>query len=342
MSRRTHDVPSPERPPAEIELPGTHLEPGEAPRGRNHRMLRRVVVAAIAVVLLVLGSIIGYGVYLDHLVQSSLTRESLLPSDHGTADGASRDDGPMNILVVGSDKRHGESVGRSDVMVVAHLDGARRHVTLIHLPRDMQVPIPGHGSDKINAAYALGGSTLLVRTVQDLMGITINHVAITDFDGFTAMTDAIGGIDVDVAEASPGFPVGRAHLDGSQALAFVRERYHLAEGDISRGRRQQAFLKGLLLKAVSGQTVGDPRKATAFVDAVARHTTVDDQLTADVVRSLAVQMRSLRGGDISFVTAPISGFATRPDGAAIDVVDLPRMKALGAALAEDRMSTFRG
>ena len=80
---------------------------------------------------------------------------------------------------------------------------SRSAVTLVHLPRDMQVAIPGHGSDKINAAFALGGAPLLVSTVQDLLGVHIDHVAITGFEGFKAMTEALGGVDVEVEESSP-------------------------------------------------------------------------------------------------------------------------------------------
>ena len=129
---------------------------------------------------------------------------------------------------------------------------------MIHFPRDLYVDIPGRGKDKINAAYAYGGEPLLVQTMENLLKIRIHHVAKTNFEGFKNMTDAVGGVRVYAEEASNGTgnggPVviskGWNDLNGEQALAFVRERYTLSEGDISRGRRQLAFIKALMLKAI--------------------------------------------------------------------------------------------
>lgn len=325
----------------------------ETPSERGPRRRRRAWVAVLAVLTAfvmvgVLGGA-GYALYLDRLVDRSLTRQDLLPDQAPAALGTPQPQSParspqagdaLNMLLVGTDERPGESRGRSDVMVVVHIDRSRSQVTLTHLPRDMQVAIPGHGEDKINAAYAYGGAPLLVRTVQNMLSMRIDHVVHIDFEGFRAMTDAVGGVEVDVAEGSPDFPAGRRQLDGAAALAFVRERYTLPEGDISRGRRQQAFLKGMMLKALSAQTLADPRRLTAFVEAAASNSTVDSSMTTETVRSLALELRSLRGGDIRFITAPITGFATRADGASIDVVDPARMKQLGRALALDDMSSY--
>lgn len=313
--------------------------------------MRRALVGALVLVLVAVGAVAAYAVYLDRLVAGALTHEALLPATDRGARPAGAAPAPtrqsaageaLNILVIGSDRLPGDAVGRSDVMVLVHLDRSRSAVTLVHLPRDMQVAIPGRGSDKINAAFAYGGAPLLVETVQGLLGVTIDHVAITDFDGFKAITTAVGGVDVHVAEASPGFPVGTTRLEGERALLFVRERYHLSEGDISRGRREQAFLSGLLLRAVSPQTIADPRAITALLEAGARHTTVDRELTMDKIRSLVLELRSLRAGDIRFITAPITGYATRADGASIDVVDTARMAQLGRALALDDVGSYTG
>lgn len=320
----------------------------QGPRPRRRAWVTVLAVLTTVVMVGVLGAA-GYAFYLDRLVDRSLTRQDLLPDQAPTALGTPQPQSParspqagdaLNMLFVGTDERPGESRGRSDVMVVVHVDRNRSRVTLVHLPRDMQVAIPGHGEDKINAGYAYGGAPLLVRTVQDMLGMRIDNVVQIGFEGFRAMTDAVGGVEVDVAEGSPAFPAGRRQLDGAAALDFVRERYTLPEGDISRGRRQQAFLKGILLKALSAQTLADPRRLTAFVEAAASNATVDSSMTTETVRSLALELRSLRGGDIRFITAPISGFATRADGASIDVVDIARMKQLGKALALDDMSSY--
>lgn len=323
---------------------------GSKKRQGKRKWLRAILLTLVGLILVTGGTIGGYAIYLDRKVDSSLSREDLLPEQAAPPGGkhtptvtrAPEAGDAMNILLIGTDERPGEGRGRSDVMVLVHINRARSGISLIHLPRDMQVPIPGHGPDKINASYARGGAPLLVSTVQELLNVRIDHVAQIGFDGFKAMTDAVGGVDVDVREASPGFEVGTTHLDGARALTFVRERYRLSEGDISRGRRQQAFLKGLILKATSAQTIADPRRLTSLIESAASHATVDRSFTTGDIRSLAFELRSVRGRDIRFITAPITGYATRPDGASIDVIDPARMKQLGHALTVDDMDSYKG
>jgi LCP family protein required for cell wall assembly len=206
------------------------------------------------------------------------------------------------------------------------------------------VSVPGHGKDKINAAFAYGGAPLLVQTLQGLVGVPIDHVAIVGFDGFQRMTDAVGGVTLYVEEASNSggvvFTKGYQHVNGAAALAFVRERHQLSEGDISRGRRQQAFIKALLLKALSREVLTNPIELAQFVDAGTSNLTVDQAFTVAQMRSEAFSLRNLRGRDVAFVTAPFTGFGTAPNGGSIDIVDAPGMQALGTALQNDAMSTY--
>ena len=189
---------------------------------------------------------------------------------------------------------------------------------MIHFPRDLYVDIPGHGKDKINAAYAYGREPLLVQTMENLLKIRIHHVAKTNFEGFKNMTDAVGGVRVYAEEASNGTgnggPVvikkGWNDLDGEQALAFVRERYTLSEGDISRGRRQLAFIKALMMKAISKETVTNPVKIAKFTDAATKNLVLDQHLSISQLRDYAVSLRNIRADDVVFATAPFSGFGT--------------------------------
>ena len=250
----------------------------------------------------------------------------------------------QNILFIGSDARAGLAGARSDVIVLMHVSGDRKKVTLVHFPRDLYVSVPGHGKDKINAAFAYGGAPLLVRTLQDLVGVPIDHVAISNFEGFKNMTDAVGGVNVYVEEPSNEggvvFRKGFQEMNGTQALAFVRERHQLSEGDISRGRRQQAFIKALLLKSLSKDVLTNPVKLAQFVDAGTKNLIVDDEFTVGEMRSEAFSMRNLRGKDVSFVTAPFNGFGTSPVGASIDILDEPGMRELGDALQNDAMADY--
>ncbi|MGE9808626.1 LCP family protein [Janibacter sp. G1551] len=347
---------------------------------RGGHRLRRVVIALLAFVLLLGVGAFGFATFLSQRADDNLTRESLLPGDSAGADGGAGPSGSdpnavpelkltdkdkkavtwparalvsgkgENYLVIGSDARPGETVSRSDVIVLAHVAADHSRVDLIHFPRDLYVPIRGHGQDKINAAYAYGGAPLLVTTLQDLVGVKIDHVAKVDFEGFKNMTDAVGGVRVYAEEASNGSgnggPVvikqGWNDLDGEQALAFVRERYQLSEGDISRGRRQQAFIKALMLKTLQPEVIANPVKLTGFLDAATQNTVVDQDFTMGEMRSRLLALRSVRSDDIHFITAPFSGFGMTSGGASIDILDVNGMLNLSSALRSDDMGSFQG
>ena len=318
---------------------------------KKRRRLRRALAITLALVLLiVVGGAAAYVLFLNHTVSKNVKHDALLPTPGvDGADAAPTKNpaakGAQNILIIGSDARAGLAGARSDVIVIMHVADDRKTVTLVHFPRDLWVSVPGHGKDKINAAFAYGGSPLLVRTLQDLVGVPIDHVALVDFEGFKNMTDAVGGVNVYAEEASNSrgysFHKGYNQMDGAAALVFVRERKQLSEGDISRGRRQQAFIKALMLKSLSKDVLTNPVKLAQFVDAATSNLTVDNGFSVADMRSEAISMRNLRGKDIAFVTAPFSGFGTSPGGASIDVVDEAGMKALGEALQNDTMDTYR-
>lgn len=318
---------------------------------KKNRRTRRVIIGVIAAVLLLTaGTGAGYLGYLNHTVTSQVKHEALMPPAKPGESVPAKDPAAgkaLNVLLVGSDSRGAVANGRSDVIMLMHISSDRKKAHLVHFPRDLYVSVPGHGKDKINAAYAYGGPQLLVRTLQDLVDVPLDHVALIDFDGFKAMTDALGGVSVYAEEASTeanaeGGPiqVGVNHLNGDAALAFVRERKQLSEGDISRGRRQQAFIKALMVEALSKETLTSPVRFAQFVGAGSRNLTVDNDFSVSDMRSQALELRDLRSKDIVFITAPFSGFGTSPTGASIDIVDEGRMARLSAALRSDKMSTF--
>ena len=173
----------------------------------------------------------------------------------------------VNILLLGSDRRPGESwANRSDAIVVIHLDPERQRVALLSLPRDLIVPIPGYGQARINAVTVYGdmypdlggGIALARRTVSEYLGIPIDYVLRTDFHAFTAAVDAIGGVDIDVPTAiyDPAYPTldygymvaafdpGVQHMDGDAALIYARVRH--SDSGYARNRRQQQILLSIL------------------------------------------------------------------------------------------------
>lgn len=322
---------------------------------RRPRWGRRFLVVVASLLALTLVATGGFVVFLDRKVSNNITQEDLLPK---AAPSATLPDGSavqipqsgvgQNYLIIGSDARPGETASRSDVIVLVHVPKDKKTVQLVHFPRDLYVPIPGRKKDKINAAYAYGGAPLLVSTLQNLLGVKIDHVAKTDFEGFRNMTDAVGGVRVYAEEASSGgggptdiaIKEGWNNLNGAQALAFVRERYELSEGDISRGRRQQAFIKALMLKVLSREVITNPIKLTNFIDAATDNLVVDQGLSVGTMRSEAISLRNLRSGDVVFITAPFTGFGTAPDGGSIEVLDESGMTALGAKLRSDEMDDY--
>lgn len=309
---------------------------------------RRILtgVGVLAVLGLIAG--LGFGAFINQTASSNVTTENLLgdpspsiPAVPGTG---------QNILLIGSDARPDDKASRSDVILLAHITEAKDKVYLISFPRDLYVDIPGKGKNKINAAYAFGGAPLLVSTLQQLLGVKIDHVAKTDFEGFKRMTNAVDGVQVWVEEPSTAtgsdgkkytYTKGWNSMDGDSALAFVRQRKELSEGDISRGRRQQAFLKALMVKTMKPATLGNPVKAAQLVNAGTKDLVIDETWSVDQIRSTGWDMRNVRGGDIYFITAPFTGFADIPGVGSVDVVDKAKMKRLATALQEDKLDSYQ-
>lgn len=286
----------------------------------------------------------GFALYVNHELGKVQHSDALLPP--AAAGDPTRDvkaGSAQNILLLGSDSRgtNLRANGRSDVIQLMHISADRRTVDVVHFPRDLYVAIPGHGKNKINAAYAFGGAPLLVRTVQQLINVHIDHVAQIGFDGFTKLTDALGGVDVYVRYPYNEPPLGSwtkgyHHMNGAQALGFSRERHQLPRGDIDRGVDQQEWINAIATKALSRGTLENPKRLLDTFSAIAPYMLVDT--SSSYLVKLGVSLRNLRRDDISFYTAPYTGFARNAAGD-VDVVDAPKMKQLGTALRTDSMST---
>jgi LCP family protein required for cell wall assembly len=211
---------------------------------------------------------------------------------------------PINVLVVGVDTRpDGEEVSgsRTDTIAVVRLDPNGPRLTVLSIPRDLYVPIDGGGEDRINSAFAAGPDAL-VRTVADVLGVEINHYMEIDFAGFARLVDLAGGVDVSfdapVRDRNTGFTAeaGCAHLDGEQALAYVRSRhfetFDAATGewvqdptsDLGRIARQQDF--GVrAMDQVLGSSYGAVDQVRILTDVV-DDITVDAGLSLDGLRAI--------------------------------------------------------
>lgn len=219
--------------------------------------------------------VVGGAVWAD----TSLSRVDAL----GNYEGRPADTPGTNWLLVGSDSRTGLTpeqeaelatggdigAGRTDTILLIHVP-ASGPTTMVSLPRDWYVPIPGNGTDKLNASFSLGGAPLLVQTVEGVTGLRIDHYAEVGFGGFADMVDAIGGVDIcvpyDIVDPLAGIDLraGCQELSGPQALGFVRSRA-TALADIDRMNNQRLFLSSLLSKATSPTTFLNPFRAVPLV-----------------------------------------------------------------------------
>ena len=319
-----------------------------------HRRRRRWPKVLLAVAALLVVAVAAAGVYawrVDHSITSNITRGIELPGETPSASGESARPtadpaatGTLNYVLLGSDTRDPASEdGRSDSIMVVHLDKQRNAAYIVSFPRDMYVDIPGHGKDKINAAYQFGGPALTVRTLEKLTDVRMDHVVMVDFEGFIALTDDLGGVTVTNPDAfsSHGYdyPKGKITISGERALWFVRERKSLPEGDLDRAANQRRVIKAIVAKGLSRDVISDPARFTSFLGNLSKHLTVDNSLTDADIRSTALSLR-LQADDLKLLQAPISGFATTSSGQSIDVVDTEQMAELARALDDDTMAAY--
>jgi LCP family protein required for cell wall assembly len=160
-----------------------------------------------------------------------------------------------NLLILGIDRTpEGSDIGRSDTMILLSAQPLTGHVNMLSIPRDLWVPIPGYGENRINAAHSFGegaqtgsGPRLALQTVKQNFGVNVNHYIRIRLVGFAGVIDAMGGADITLTESAAGYPPGRHHLDGTQALAFVRDR---TGDDFFRMQHGQIFVVSMVKKMV--------------------------------------------------------------------------------------------
>lgn len=275
-----------------------------------------------------------------------------IPQDQrATADPVAGD--AMNILLLGSDSR--VSAGnpedwkagaqRTDAIMVLHLAADRKSASVTSLPRDSWVTIPGRGKNKINAAFSLGGPSLMVRTVESVTGVRIDHVVVIDFTGFKSLTDALGGVKIcvpkTVSDKIGTIQAGCQQMDGTTALEYVRQRKTLAGGDFDRVRRQQNWIRQVLKKLASRGTLTNPMKLNSALDALTSATATDDAFTIDEISDLALSYQGASVDDISFFTAPLATPATGREGSqSVVYLDDAQGKLLWTAVRKDRVNAY--
>lgn len=319
---------------------------------RKHRWRRRSIWAVCIIVVLAgigVGGIYFYAKYRYDQIKKIHSRHLVSQS----ADPLK----PFNVLVVGSDSRAfvgdnqtlSSEIGneanaggqRSDVTMVVRFNPTAKTVTILSIPRDLWVDIPGNisgvsGMNRINAAYDTGPD-LLIQTIESDLGISINHYIAVNFPGFSDMVDALGGITMDfptpIKDQFTGLDVtqtGCQQINGTVALQLVRSRhlyYMNSDGywegdglsDFSRIQRQDAFFRAVLAKVNADASITNPLGLNSFIGAAVGNLTIDDTLTEGDLYHIAQDFRGLPKKHLVTETLPVTGFVT--DGGA-DVLQM--------------------
>lgn len=313
--------------------------PPRAPRQKRRRRRPRIG-RILGVLLLVIVVIIGGTAW---WVDSSLNRiDALTDSSTGNTKGT-------NWLLVGSDSREGlseedgeryaagdlsEGGQRTDTIIVVHVPSFGGKPTMVSIPRDSYVEVPGYGQDKINSAFSYGGPQLLQQTVEQNTGMRIDHYMELGFAGFAGIVDAVGGVTlcpkepIDDPMAGLNVEAGCQEMDGPTALGYVRTRYTSANGDLDRVERQREFLTAVIKEVGSLSTMINPFKAFPLISNLTDAVTVDN---GDHVWHLAsLGLGLVRGSEQQ--TVPVGGFADTDAGSVVLWDD---------AAAEELFSTMR-
>jgi LCP family protein required for cell wall assembly len=278
--------------------------------GRHGRRIALVIGVVVLVIIVAIG-----GTYF--WVNGKLNRTVALPAFTGTSAGT-------NWLIVGDDSRDGvtraeqdalhlgtQGANASDSLLLLHM-GTGKPV-LISIPRDSYVDIPGYGNNKINAALAFGGPTLLVQTVESVTGLRINHYMGIGFDGLANVVNTVGGVQMCVTAAVPADPTGDSgftglaagchNLSGTQAIAFVRDRESFSDQDLQRIQDQRAFLAALMKKATSPSVYLNPFTALPFASTSASSIDVDKGASLYDLLQAAQALRGPETGTVPIANA---------------------------------------
>jgi LCP family protein required for cell wall assembly len=301
--------------------PPRQQPPEQRPPGRRRKWgVGRVLLTLLIVFVVFVG---GVWIYLE----TSIQRDAAIHDYAGRPAAASG----TNWLIVGSDSRDGLSDAdeqrlstgdskaagggkRTDTIMVAHIPDNDVRPTLLSLPRDSQVKIPGHGTSKINAAFSIGGAPLLLETVEGATGLRMDHYAEIGFGGFANIVDAVGGVNMCIDNemhdtiTNVTIPAGCQDLDGAQALGFVRMRHSAAtpRSDLDRVANQRKFIGALVSTIASPATLLNPFDVFPLLSAAPDALTIDSGDHLHNLVGLAMAMRGISTGGVVTTTVPVT------------------------------------
>lgn len=271
--------------------------------GRKKKMSgfkKALLIIGGAIICIVAVAAIGIGMYLGSI--NSNLKDGLDENVMGVLSEPKSAEEPFYTLILGSDTREEGGAGRSDTIILARIAPETKQVSLVSIPRDTQVQIEGHGTQKINAAYAFGGTAGAITAVSELAGVPISHVVEVDFSGFKEIVDALGGVTVDVPDNTyyegVSIPSGKQTLDGDQALVFVRCRKTYASGDYQRAENQRQLIGAILKKTLSSSVV----EMTGIINSITKAVSTD--LSVTDILALANELRGMNTKDMITCVMP--------------------------------------
>ncbi len=299
------------------------------------RVLRRVLIGLLAGVIAVT-IVAGAAVGSLWLSVSGIKREAtLLPADGAPAGGVP---GALNMLLIGADSRAAGAA--ANVLLVVHIDADRKQVDVISLPHNLLVDATAGLPTRLNRRYAEGGPVAVVDSVQKLLAIRIDHVALTRMEGMSRLIDLLGKIPVDNPLGTPEFPRGQITLSGEEALAFVRQDG--ASGtDLDRAESQRLVLQGIVERLLTSNALLNPGTVKAVLDQLAGDIVVDDGLDPRAMIELFIELR-LRATPRrpEPIKLPTAGGGVTANGVPYLLPDRQRVATLGDALNSDNVDAW--
>jgi LCP family protein required for cell wall assembly len=252
--------------------------------------------------------------------------------------------GSVNLLIAGldaDDATRDERGARSDAVMLLHVDADREGAWLVSIPRDAWVNLPDHGENRMDAAYALGGAGLLLRSVERLTRLRIDHLAIIDRTGVRRLTDSVGGVGLILAPLGAG-DIDPAHgaieleMSGEMALEYVSGHGTLAHGDLEHIRREHRYVRALLAQLRERGTLADPPALRDLAASLGGSVRVDESLTPTALRALLDSTKRMQPEDVTFLTAPVS----RGGMVGVAPIEDAGCAQLWDAIARDEMAAF--
>ncbi|MFG5428551.1 LCP family protein [Enterococcus faecalis] len=258
---------------------------------------KKIFAIIFGIILVLFLAVVGMGAKLYWDVSKSMdkTYETVERSKKSQVNLNNKE--PFSVLLLGIDTGDDGRVeqGRSDTTIVATVNPRDKQTTLVSLARDIYVDIPGQGKqDKLNHAYAFGGASLAMDTVENYLNIPINHYVSINMAGLKELVNAVGGIEVNnnltFSQDGYDFTIGKISLDGEQALSYSRMRYEDPNGDYGRQERQRKVIEGIVQKVLSLNSVSNYQE---ILTAVSDNMKTD--LSFDDMKKIALDYRSAFG-----------------------------------------------